>query len=37
MRKVMDQAKEQNREINPADLFVPGTSYKIGVDGYKVW
>lgn len=37
MRKVMDQAKEQNKEINPADLFVPGTSYKIGVDGYKVW
>lgn len=37
MRKVMDAAKEQNKEINPADLFVPGTSYKIGVDGYKVW
>ncbi|HOC33169.1 MAG: DUF6348 family protein [Ruminococcus flavefaciens] len=37
MRKVMDQAKEQNKELNPADLFVPGTSYKIGVDGYKVW
>ena len=37
MRKVMDQAKEQKKEINPADLFVPGTSYKIGVEGYKVW
>ena len=37
LRKVLDQAKEQNKQINPADLFVPGTSYKIGVDGYKVW
>ncbi|MBR1823558.1 MAG: hypothetical protein IJ779_04925 [Ruminococcus sp.] len=37
MRKVMEQAKEQNKEINPADLYVPGTSYRIGVEGYKVW
>jgi len=37
LRKVLDQAKEQNKQINPADLFVPGTSYKIGVEGYKVW
>ena len=37
MRKVMDQVKDQDRKINPADLFVPGTSYKIGVEGYKVW
>ena len=37
MRKVMDKAKEQNKEIKPSDLYVPGTSYKIGVDGYKVW
>jgi hypothetical protein len=37
MRKVMDQIKDQNKKINPSDLFVPGTSYRIGVDGYKVW
>jgi hypothetical protein len=37
MRKVLDQVKEQNKKINPSDLFVPGTSYRIGVDGYKVW
>ena len=37
LRKVLDQAKEQHKQINHADLFVPGTSYKIGVDGYKVW
>jgi hypothetical protein len=36
MRKVMDQIKDQNKKINPSDLFVPGTSYRIGVDGYKV-
>ena len=37
MRKVMDQIKDQDKKINPSDLFVPGTSYRIGVDGYKVW
>ena len=37
MRNVMDKAKEQNKQVDPAELYVPGTSYKIGVDGYKVW
>ncbi|MCQ2459825.1 MAG: DUF6348 family protein [Ruminococcus sp.] len=37
MRKVFDQAKEQGKEIQPGDLFVPGTSFKIALDGYKVW
>ena len=37
MRKAMDAAKEQGKEIKPDDLFVPGTSYKIAEPGYKVW
>lgn len=37
MRKVFDQLKEQGKEVQPNELFVPGTSYKIGVEGYKVW
>ncbi|HOR21760.1 MAG TPA: hypothetical protein PLY43_03465, partial [Ruminococcus sp.] len=37
MRKAMDAAKEQGKEIKPDDLFVPGTSYKIAEPDYKVW
>lgn len=37
MKKVTDQMKEQGKEITPTDLFVPGTSYKIGAPDYKVW
>jgi len=29
--------KEQGKEIKPTDLFVPGTSYKIGAENYRVW
>ncbi len=37
MRKATEQAKENGHEIKPSDLFVPGTSYKVGVENYKVW
>ena len=37
MRKIFDQLKEQGKEVQPNELFVPGTSYKIAVEGYKVW
>ena len=37
MKKVTDQMKEQGKEIKPTDLFVPGTSYKIGAENYRVW
>ena len=37
LRKAIEQSKEQGHEIQPSDLFVPGTSYKINSDNYKVW
>lgn len=37
LKKAIDSAKEQGKEIKPEDLFVPGTSYKIGHEGYRVW
>jgi hypothetical protein len=37
LRKAIDTAKENGKEIKPDDLFVPGTSYKIGHEGYRVW
>ena len=37
MRKVTEQVKEQGKEVKPSDLFVPGTSYKIGNEDYRVW
>ncbi|SEH37905.1 hypothetical protein SAMN02910265_00180 [Ruminococcus flavefaciens] len=37
LRKAIDAAKEQGNEIKPDDLYVPGTSYKIGHEGYRVW
>lgn len=37
LRKAIDKSKEEGSEIKPADLYVPGTSYKINVENYKVW
>ena len=37
LKKAIDTAKEQGNEIKPDDLYVPGTSYKIGHEGYRVW
>ena len=37
LRKAIDAAKENGQELKPADLFVPGTSYRINSENYKVW
>ena len=37
LRKAIEASKEQGKEIKPDDLYVPGTSYKIGHEGYRVW
>jgi len=37
MQKTISENKANGREIKPSDLFVPGTSYRIGVEDYKVW
>ncbi|WP_295086042.1 DUF6348 family protein [Ruminococcus sp.] len=37
LKKAMDAAKEAGKELKPEDLYVPGTSYKIGHEGYRVW
>lgn len=37
LRKALETAKENNKELKPDDLYVPGTSYKIGHEGYRVW
>lgn len=37
MRKVLEDAKKNGQEIQPGDLFVPGTAYKVGEDDYFVW
>ena len=37
LKKAIDQSKAQGNEIQPGDLFVPGTSYKVGNEDYKVW
>lgn len=37
LKKAIDGAKENGKEIKPEDLYVPGTSYKIGHEGYRVW
>ena len=37
LRKAIETAKEHGKEIKPEDLYVPGTSYKIGHEGYRVW
>lgn len=37
LKKMIDKSKEEGKEIQPSDLFVPGTSYRINSDNYKVW
>ena len=37
LRKALETAKENDKELKPDDLYVPGTSYKIGHEGYRVW
>ena len=37
LRRAIETAKENGKELKPGDLYVPGTSYKIGHDDYKVW
>jgi len=37
LRRAIETAKENGKELKPSDLYVPGTSYKIGHDDYKVW
>jgi len=37
MMKVQKQLTDQGKQFNMSDLFVPGTSYKIGEPDYKVW
>ncbi|MBP5581119.1 MAG: hypothetical protein J6X85_04945 [Ruminococcus sp.] len=37
LKKAIDTAKENGKELKPDDLYVPGTSYKIGHEGYRVW
>jgi hypothetical protein len=37
LKRAIDTAKEQGKEIKPNDLYVPGTSYKIGEENYRVW
>ena len=37
LKKALDAAKADGKELKPEDLYVPGTSYKIGHEGYRVW
>ncbi|SHM66955.1 DUF6348 family protein [Ruminococcus flavefaciens] len=37
LKNAIEAAKEQEKDIKPEDLYVPGTSYKIGHEGYRVW
>ncbi|WP_294410550.1 DUF6348 family protein [uncultured Ruminococcus sp.] len=37
LKRAIDTAKEQGKELKPIDLYVPGTSYKIGEENYRVW
>lgn len=37
LRKAIEGAKENGKELKPEELYVPGTSYKIGHEGYRVW
>ena len=37
LKKALDGAKADGKELKPEDLYVPGTSYKIGHEGYRVW
>ena len=37
LRNAIEGGKANGKEIKPEDLYVPGTSYKIGHEGYRVW
>ncbi|MBP5379802.1 MAG: hypothetical protein J6Y64_09720 [Ruminococcus sp.] len=37
LKKAIDTAKDNGKELKPDDLYVPGTSYQIGPEGYRVW
>jgi len=37
LKRAIDTAKENGKELKPEELYVPGTSYKIGHEGYRVW
>ncbi|EWM53591.1 DUF6348 family protein [Ruminococcus flavefaciens] len=37
LRKAIEGAKENGKDLKPEELYVPGTSYKIGHEGYRVW
>ena len=37
LRRAIETAKENGKELKPGDLYVPGTSDKIGDEDYKVW
>ena len=37
LKRAIDTAKENGKELKPSDLYVPGTTYKIGEEGYRVW
>ncbi|MBR6581581.1 MAG: hypothetical protein IKK66_09825 [Ruminococcus sp.] len=34
-QKAIDEGKEAN--FTPQDMYVPGTAYKVGTEGYKAW
>ena len=36
-QRLRKAAQEAGKELEPQDLHVPGTSYKIGYEGYRVW
>lgn len=37
LKRAIDTAKENGKDLKPEELYVPGTSYKIGHEGYRVW
>ena len=37
VQRAIEEKRKEGIEITAKDLHVAGTSYKVGVDGYKVW
>lgn len=37
VQKAIEERKKEGIEITAKDLHVPGTSFRVGADGYKVW
>ena len=37
VRKILDAAEKEGRGISVNDLRVPGTSYLISAEGYRIW